>query len=92
MSTWYRINKYTARIDSVEVKLTTDKYITLAAGDIFNYERRVAKQNEYFPTFREARKALMDYYSEQHKQLLYQAELIHEEFIKVFMMDEENKA
>lgn len=42
----------------------------------------------YFRTFHEARKALMDHYSEQHKQLLYQAELMHGKFIKVFMMDE----
>lgn len=88
MSTWYRINIYTTTIVPVEVVSATDKYIRLAAGPIFQFECRVAKQDEYFPTFREARTALMNRYSEEHKALLAKAEQAHEKFTKVFMMEE----
>jgi hypothetical protein len=59
MATWWRVNRYTWKIEPVDVKKETPHFIEVY-GEYWKQTRRVAKGNEYFPTFAAARTRMVD--------------------------------
>jgi hypothetical protein len=85
MSTWYKADHWCNRITTVEVVKETAAYVTLADD---RYERRCAKRNEYFPTFKEARTYLMEHFRIKGNNHAKQSAAAHENWIKLFKQEE----
>ena len=91
--TWYKIDRWSAKITAVQVVKETPAYITVLAkywtmnNVDKTYERRCAKREGYFPTFAEARIQLMQYFkcnAEGHK---LQWEAANSKWTKLFMQE-----
>ena len=88
-ATWYRVNKYANKITTVEVVSETAKFVTLAAeGSFWKKEQRVAKGDEYFPTFAEARQYLMTYHTRSREMHKREMESHDQKWLKLFNQDQ----
>jgi hypothetical protein len=87
VSTWWKVNKYAVEITPVGVVKETEKFITLAPTVWFKREMRVAKSNEYFPTFAAARTYLLEHFSRNMESARQQITTYKKYWDKVFLME-----
>lgn len=108
MTTWFKADRWSNTIKTVEVLSETKAYITLAPAPqvtqktlrtflewYYNREpSRVSKGKEYYPTFAEARKYLMEFWNNRNEAskreawlLLQEAEQAHVKWSKVFVQE-----
>jgi hypothetical protein len=90
MSTWYKISKYgKPEIKAVEVLKETPKFIVYlyVYWDGKTYERRAAKNTEFFPTFSEARQALINQLARRVNNALSEYSLAKKYWDEAFLME-----
>ena len=87
---WWKINRYDCKIEPVQVIAKTPCFITIKPWKLegFRYERRVAINGEYFPTFDAARTTRLDQLSNKVKSLREEADRQYKKLGIVFKMEE----
>ena len=88
MSTWWKADKYGCKIKPVQVVSETAKYIALEASESYwKKTQRVLKGDEYFPTFAEARRSLLDMLNARFSSTERELESLREKTINLIMLE-----
>jgi hypothetical protein len=92
MSTWYKANRWSNSITTVDVTKETDKFITIVMTSYYKgTTRRVMKSDEYFPTFREAKESLQGHWVRERESAKRDIEAADRKWTKLFHQDEPDK-
>jgi hypothetical protein len=91
MSTWYRVNLWRNTILPVEVVKETPSFVTFLNKNYSNQQQRSAKAGEFFPTFEEARRHLMEHWKTQSNSHRNQMEQAHAQWGKLFSQEVPDK-